>query len=1096
MILLGLSYFYTQSPTEIPPTADKETLPERPHKSPDHKHEYNDYFFATRAYPDKAFDFLTYEKNLNTIKEQINDPTFKANMPFSDEWRVEGPYNIGGRINAIAVDPFDEGIIYAGSADGGVFKTTDGGDNWVPIFDQNTFLTIGTIEIDPTDNNTIYVGTGDINIGGYVAVGDGLYRSTDAGETWEHLGLTEQRMISKVKVDFNDPNTLYVGTMGLPFERNEERGLYKSTDGGQTWEQNLYIDNDAGIIDLVMDHSDPQTLYAASWNRIRNNSESTTFGDDARIWKTTDGGDNWTMLQNGLPMGEQSRIGLAMSPYNPQKLYAFYVDTTHNTQGLYQTINGGESWIPFNVTGLQYTETGSDAVGGFGWYFAKIGINPNNDDHVYVLGVDLWQTTDFGSTWSLAAPVWWTYEVHADKHAMVLLDDNTFLLGTDGGIYKTSNGGSSWIDIEDIPNTQLYRVANNPHNTGAGEYFVGCQDNGTTAGNYESTNWPRVYGGDGFQPIIHPENPDIIYAETQNGNIVVSNNGGEWFNDFTLGINPEDRRYWDMPYIMSPHNSDVLYTGTEKMYKTNNGINASWQPISPTLTLEVIDKPLFHSITALDESPVTQGQLYVGTLDAQVWTSPDDGETWLDISEGLPTRFVTSIKGSPTDANTVYITHSGYKDNDNISHIHKSTDNGNTWIDLSGNMPNIACNDILIYPESNDSTLFVATDAGVYASTDAGTTWDRLGNNMPLFKIFDLDFNLNNNRLLAATFARSLWSYSLQNIVGVVDEIAPILTVATDEIIWGCSIGIFPQATAIDNIDGDLTESIVIDDSNVSYGVNGEYPIIYTVTDEAGNTATFVVNLVIECGDPGPVINIDSEPTIEIWQGEDFEIPDATAFDPAEGDISDLIEIEGQVDTDTPGTYILTYSLTDSSGNTTTVTITVIVMPDTEAPTFAYNGEYTFDILAGEDFNYPYVEAEDNAMGDVTYLIMVDDSQVDWNTPGMYELYYVITDNAGNTNTLVFYINVTGENTSIEQLASIQWNMYPNPTQDQINFQIDKTIINEIEYIFIQNMTGQILQKLNKYHTSINVEHLSAGIYTIQIQLKNGKILNKKFQKL
>lgn len=942
---------------------------EEEEKGKAHKHEFNDFFFTTRAYPDKTFDYKSYISAIKTVNNQIHSPEFKASAAFDGDWRVEGPNNIGGRVNAIAVHPNDSDIIYAGSAAGGVFKTIDGGENWEPIFDEQPFLTIGTIEIDPNDSNTIYVGTGDVNIGGYVAIGNGLYRSTDAGETWEHLGLEEQRIISKVKIDYSDSDIIYVSTMGLPFERDEKRGVYKSTDGGQSWEQVLFASEQAGAIDLLMDHENPDILYTAFWNRIRNNQESLTYGEDARIWKTIDGGENWEMLEGGLPMGENSRIGLAMSATNPNKIYSVYVNTDHNLEGIYVTEDGGENWEALETSYLNDTDFGGDILAGFGWYFAKIAVNPIDDDHVFVLGVDLWQTSNMGTSWSPAVPNWWTYEVHADKHAFVAIDENTFLLGTDGGMYRTTNGGNDWEDIESLPITQIYRVENNHHIVGGGEYTVGCQDNGTTTGNFETGEWPRLNGGDGFQAIHDTDDPDIVYAEVQNGNLFVSTGGS--FQDFNFGIDDNDRRNWDMQYIISPHNPDVLYTGTYRMYKTQDGPSADWFTISDMLTKEVENHPRYHVFSGLDESPVVQGKLYVGTSDAKVWLSPDDGNEWIDISAGLPERYVTSIKASPTDANTVYVTHSGYKDNDNIPHVHKSIDNGETWIDISTNLPEIACNDIFIMPEHNDSVLFVATDVGVYASIDYGINWDRIGTNMPTFKVFDLDVDIEDKRLVAATYARSVWSFDLKNIINFSADAPPELIVSTDPIsIYEGNEFMPPTATATDGEDGDITDLIVISNP-VDVNTPGNYTVTYTVTDSGGNQVSETITVTILDDDMPPVITVDSEDEIEIVLGEEFTLPTANAYDDIDGDLTEFIVIDdSQLDLENTGTYIVTYTVMDIAGNSTTYTLTVNIANVTGIDNAIWNKQWT--IYPNPAINDIQLQMSPELQAEITQIQLTD----------------------------------------------------------------------------------------------------------------------------
>ena len=349
----------------------------------------------------------------------------------------------------MAIDPGNSNVMFVGNASGGVFKTTDGGNNWFPVFDQQPFLAIGAITIDPSNHETIWVGTGDLNISGYPFIGDGVYKSIDGGINWTHMGLEAQSIVSKIIVDPSNTDIIYASTMGIPFFESTDRGLYKSTDGGLTWTKKLFVSENAGVIDMVMNPANPQVIYASSWNRIRNNETSMVYGPDSHIYKTTDGGNNWTILSNGLPSFTTCRIGLAMSVQNPDKLYAMIVDTTFFLQGVYKTTNGGAAWT--NATG----NFDNGLFGGQGWYFGKIFVNPQNDNEIYLPGVDLQKSTNGGTTWSPATPPWWTYEVHADGHYMDFIDGNTFFYCTDGGMYKTTDNCATWTDAEDIPNNNL-----------------------------------------------------------------------------------------------------------------------------------------------------------------------------------------------------------------------------------------------------------------------------------------------------------------------------------------------------------------------------------------------------------------------------------------------------------------------------------------------------------------------------------------------------------------------------------------------------------------------------------------------------------------
>ncbi|MBA3649121.1 MAG: T9SS type A sorting domain-containing protein [Chitinophagales bacterium] len=708
-------------------------------------------YFLMRAYPDAAVDMQAYDA---ALKDAM---TPKSAQRESAAWTVEGPGNIGGRINCMAIEPGNPDVIYEGNAAGGIFKTTDGGITWNAIFDNEPYLSIGAITVDPNNPQTIWAGTGDVNISGYVFIGDGIYKSTDGGGTWKNMGLSETKIISKIIVDSSNSNIVYAATMGLPFETNTDRGLYKSIDGGETWSKILFVDVDAGIIDMVIDPVNPNIIYAASWNRIRNNYFSEVYGPDAHIYKTTDGGSTWNILNNGLPDFTTCRIGLAISKQNPEKLYAIIVDTIQfGVQGIYKTINGGTTWT--NALGNFDQET----FGTQGWYFGKIYVNPANDEQIYVPGVELQTSTDGGNKWNPATPSWYSYLVHADGHYMEFVDQNNFYYCTDGGMYKTTDNCNTWTDCENIPNTQFYHVTFNENDPS--DYFGGAQDNGTLSGSNASFNgWNRTFGGDGFKPYFNPNNAMVQYAETQNGGLWYTTDAGNSYTPFTNNLDLE-RQSWDMPYLMSPLDPTVFYCGTYQMNKLTDAPFGSWLPISEDLTDGTDDR--FHVITTLTQSPLNGLILYSGTSDGNVWSTTDDGNTWNLVSSNLPDRYVTSVQASPNEVNTVYVTHSGYRDNDYIPHVHKSIDNGKNWLDISGDLPQLAANDILISP-ADETIIYVATDGGVYKTENGGVNWNRLGSNMPFIPVYDIEFNLSNNKVIAGTFARSIWTIDAETEVGI-----------------------------------------------------------------------------------------------------------------------------------------------------------------------------------------------------------------------------------------------------------------------------------------------------------------------------------------
>ncbi len=778
---------------------------------PDEKNYPGDNFFFQRSFPDRTFDIKAYTTAFEEMKAFDNARSL-TNEGFDAEWTTQGPGDAGGRINAIAVNPNNDDIIYAGYSGGGIFKTIDGGTTWNPIFDDQPYLAIGDITLDPVDPNIVYVGTGDPNVTGYPFIGDGIYKSLDGGNTWNHKGLTDQRIVSKVIVDPANSDIVYASCLGLPFERNDDRGLYKSTDGGNTWNQILFVSNQAGIVDFLVNPSNSQILYAASWDRIRNNTESIVAGPNAKVFKSTDGGNNWENLTNGLPSGDQGRIGLAMSATNPNVVFAVYVGENSQLQGIYRSSDAGVSWtaIPTNSgTGLS-----GNALGGFGWYFGQLRVDPSNDNRLYLLGVNVWFTASLGNSWSRITPLTGPNAPHVDNHDLVFNSGDVYL-ATDGGMYKRNSGGSTWVDIENIPATQFYRTGYNPHQID--NYYGGAQDNGTLGGNAGNINdWDYILGGDGFQVSFHPTNPDIMYAETQNGNIFMKPDANSGLINATNGIIPGDRRNWDMQYIISSHNPNVLYTGTYRIYKSEEDGLPIWSSISDDLTDSIIYGSNFHTITTLSESPIDADILYAGTTDGNVWRTLDGGITWDSLHSNLPNRYVTSVFASPDSVNHVFVTHSGYKYNDFFPHIHYSTDNGDTWQDISGDLPSLAINNIFVLPEHGNQVIFVATDGGVFGTLDGGASWMRLGANFPYVPVYDIDWNIGKNELIAATFGRSIMTYPLDSIDFSPNPVVSLTGTFQTETALGVD-------SVIVNISGEVTEETSVDQSydfSIPFGAN------------------------------------------------------------------------------------------------------------------------------------------------------------------------------------------------------------------------------------------------------------------------------------
>ncbi len=791
-----------------------------------------------KSYPDEVFDYRAFIDI--SQKETVALKSTKSNT----EWRLEGPGNIGGRINVVEVHPTNSNIIFVGNASGGIYKTTDGGNTWYPVFDDAPYLAIGAIAFDPNNPNIMYAGTGDPNIGGYPFIGNGIYKSTDGGETWSNIGLSETSIISRIEVSPANSSVIYVATMGLPFERTPDRGLYKTTDGGTTWQKILYISDDAGIADILINPSNPQIIYATGWNRIRNRYESVTVGQAAKIYKTTDGGNSWNILTNGLPTEDLCRIGLCMSESNPDKIYAMYLGTDFEIYNIYKTTDAGSSWTALNISGLE------GMMGGFGWYFGQIRLNPANDNEIYVLGVDMFRTTNGGTSWSMCVPEWWTYEVHADKHDLFYINSTTLLLATDGGLYKSTDNCATWTDIENIPNNQVYRITVNPFQDGV--YRIGVQDNGTSDGNYSTLNeWVRVFGGDGFQPYFDPNNSDNQYVATQNGSLYSSQDGGYNFYDFSYTIEGTDRRAWDFPYIMSPHSSNTFFCGTYRVYKNTNAPYDYWTPISPDLTEGTDNR--FHVISTISQSIINEDIIYSGASDGYVYRTLNGGTDWENISTGLPERYISCVKASSLDENTVFISNSGYMYNEYVPHLHKSDNNGDTWTDISGDLPQFGINDIWISASGNDEIIFVATDGGVYFTTNGGNNWTRAGSNMPIVTVYDIEYDEVNDRIIAGTYGKSVMSIDLIDLISLpsinpttaifyIDSSTDISTVIT----WNSGTQISSIYDGVSNLDANdysLSANTLTIKSEFLETVLSEVnqTITLTITFDTGDTSELII---------------------------------------------------------------------------------------------------------------------------------------------------------------------------------------------------------------------------------------------------------------
>lgn len=713
----------------------------------------SEWFMTQRAYPGTEIPRAAQLRGFAQAAALRASPLAATGL-----WTPAGPTNIGGRITAIGRSAADLMRVYLGAADGGVFRSDDAGLTWTPRFDDQTSLSIGALAVDPRNPDLVYVGTGEANASGDSYDGTGVYRSTDGGDTWEHLGLTETRHIGRIAVDPIHPDTLYVAASGALFSTNPERGIYRSTDGGASFALVHSVSDSTSAIDVALNPQNPSVVYAAMWERIRRPHQRRVGGPTSGIWRSTDAGASWALLQTGLPAPGPTvgRIGLAVAPSNPQVVYAIYANDPGNFAGVYKSTNGGDTWARVTDAAL------SNLYSNFGWYFGNIRVDPQDANRVYALGVTLYRSTTGGSSWSAV-----TGSMHVDQHDLLVdpADPSFILAGNDGGLYLAVTGPGSWIKVLDLPITQYYAITAD-HQLPA-RLYGGTQDNGTMrtlTGNLN--DWQAIYGGDGFYCLVDPTNNSYVYAESQYGGLGRSTDGGTSFQGATSGISGSDRINWSMPVVMDPSNPATLYCGTQRVYRTTNRA-VSWTAISSDLTNGPGGGNLvFGTVTTLAVAPTNPNAILAGTDDSNVWITLNGGGNWTNVSGTLPNHWCTRVAFDPTSAAIAYATFSGYREDLHLPHVFRTTNSGGSWTDISGNLPGVPVNAIAVDP-ADPQTLYVGTDAGVYVTHDLGGTWAALGTGLPNSVVSDLHLHAPTRRLVAGTHGRSMYAFDLTQSAGV-----------------------------------------------------------------------------------------------------------------------------------------------------------------------------------------------------------------------------------------------------------------------------------------------------------------------------------------
>ena len=726
-------------------------------------------------------------------KPGFNEATFNGL-----ELRGVGPAFMSGRIADIVIDDTNPSTWYVGVGSGGVWKTENAGTTWTPVFDNEGSYSIGCITIDPNDPNTVWVGTGENVSGRHVGYGDGVYRSRDGGKHWENLGLSKSEHVGMIRIDPRDSNTIFVAAQGPLWSGGGDRGLFKSTDGGATWRKVLgdghgnKPDDDryTGVNEVHMDPRNPDVMYAVTWQRLRNVAVVLDGGPATGIHKSVDGGETWRELTEGLPEGNLGKIGLAISPQDPGVIYAT-IEEANRTGGFWRSQDGGETWEKTN-------EYLSSATGPH--YYQELFASPHYEGHVYQMDAMLHMTMDAGDTF-IPLP----HETkHGDHHALAFrADDPDYLLiGTDGGVYESFDLGATWRFIANLPVTQFYKVAVD-YDEPFYNIYGGTQDNNSQGGpsrtmnnsGIQNSDWFVTMFGDGHQSAVDPNNPDIIYAQWQQGNLTrFDRRTGE-----RVYIKPQarkgeapDRYNWDSPILISPHDSKRLFFGTQRVWMSDD-YGDSWQPISDDLTRneQRIRQPLmgrtwsydspwdlfamsqFNTITSLSESPLVGGLVYVGTDDGLIQVTEDNGRSWrrLDKLPGVPDRFfVNDIKADLHDPDTVYVVVDNHKAGDFKPYILKSENRGRSWKSIVGNLPERHLLWRVVQDHVKPGLMFVGTEFGVFFTVDGGGNWTKLKGGAPNIPFRDLVIQTRENDLVGATFGRSFFVLDDYSALRMVDD--------------------------------------------------------------------------------------------------------------------------------------------------------------------------------------------------------------------------------------------------------------------------------------------------------------------------------------
>ena len=732
----------------------------------------------------------------------------------SVSFREIGPTAQGGRFVDFAVVEATPRVFYAASASGGLWKTENHGITWASVFDAQPVISIGAVAVSQSNPSIVYVGTGEANNSRSSYSGDGVYKSTDAGATWANVGLPNSQHIGRIVVHPTDPNTVYAASLGPLYSDNDERGVYKTTDGGRTWTKSLAVEvggKHIGAVDIAMDPKHPSVLYAATYDKVRRPWTFGEGGPGSGVYKTTDAGRTWTKLGGGLPDGLLGRIGVSISRQDPNTVYAIIenvgpLDDARRLQyaegfgapsgspsELYRSDDAGKTWrrvappiappAPPGAAGGRGAGGGGGRGGGFdggnpGYYYAQVRVDPNDKEMVYVLSVGWSRSRDGGASWERMS-------FGGDNHALWIdpADSSHLLLGFDHGLGVSFDGGANWFSPDNLPLAQFYAVGYDmdyPYNV-----YGGIQDNGSWkgpstmpgGGSIPFEAWTRVGGGDGMYNVADWKDSRWLYNESQFGPLTrVDQLTGE-----TKGIRysrpqgqPELRWNWSSPILVSPHDSNVIYHGANVLLRSSFR-GETWEEISPDLTQNDPARQggsgniQYATLTTISESPIVRGLIYVGTDDGNVQMTQNGGGAWTNLRDRLPGHqgyWISRVEASHHDPAVAYVSATGYRRDDFRPFVWKTSDYGQTWTSIAGNLPDQAIN-VIREDHKNPNLLFVGAEPGLYASLDGGATWHDLQNSMPTNAVYDLQIHPRENELIVATHGRGIFIADITGLQGL-----------------------------------------------------------------------------------------------------------------------------------------------------------------------------------------------------------------------------------------------------------------------------------------------------------------------------------------